>query len=936
MKKLKFFVILSAIIGALFLFGACGTGGTLSAPTNFDINEEDVLTWSEVKNVKVYYVEVLDATTEQLLKEGRERDEVYDLSDFDEGDYFIRVRAMGDGKTFQSSEWSELISFHKDYENRCLYKLINSRTEYELTRFTTRTPKMVLVEGTYLDKPVTRIADNAFFNSSIEEVEIRKNIKEIGHKAFQSCVKLKKVTLPVSLKSIGLYAFNSCRSLAEINIPADIERIEDFTFSYCIMLDEINLPEKLEYIGAEAFIGCSKLKTLVIPDFVQTIGEDAFAGLNSMETLTIGSGLKVISESAFYSCESLKTVTFSDENNVKTIETSAFKETGLESITLPEGLESIGDEAFKDCEVLATVKLPQSLNKMGEKVFTNTVLFNNQIESGFVYVDKWLTQVSIAKNATLKYLGSMPASQDPDKCHVFPEGTVGLAAKVFQPVSSTATTTLLNVTLPASMKYISEYAFAKCSNLRYFLASESGLVAISDRAFSESALNVMELPEGLESIGAYAFYKSNVVNVEGLIPESVKSIGTYAFYKTKLWNDAEPNAVVYADNWVVGYKGSVTGVVLNSGTKGISDYAFYQSSVTGVANLDKVTIIGRGAFYECADLGVISLANKLTRIEDYAFYKSGLLEITLRNELEYIGRSAFYACNNLTKIDMAKTKISSIGDYAFYRCEYLQEFSLPTKGSWDIKIGNYAFYKCMRLESVALPDNVVSVGEKCFYKCTALQSVTIGNGLKEIGDYMFSGCSALEMIVLSDGVEEIGNYAFYKATGLRLLSLGRNVKSIGNYAFYGAENLSRLYIPESVSYVGKYAFKGCTALQSVTVSANVLEMGSHVFYGCSNATIYSDCAKKPDGWNKRWNSSYRSVVWGCTLSDDGSYVTQVTIQENTLENVKAESAFAAPIRSDKQFKCWATAPVEVEAEKTYLATEIVNAPVGVTLYAIWK
>ena len=58
------------------------------------------------------------------------------------------------------------------------------------------------------------------------------------------------------------------------------------------------------------------------------------------------------------------------------------------------------------------------------------------------------------------------------------------------------------------------------------------------------------------------------------LPSTVTSIGTNAFYNTGIWDNAGNDSIVYADNWVVGYKGTISGnITLNAGTVGIADYA---------------------------------------------------------------------------------------------------------------------------------------------------------------------------------------------------------------------------------------------------------------------------------------------------------------------------------------------------------------------------
>ena len=51
-----------------------------------------------------------------------------------EGDYIIKIKALGKTKGTSDSDWSEQYSFHKEYETGCKYVLINGGTEYEVNR----------------------------------------------------------------------------------------------------------------------------------------------------------------------------------------------------------------------------------------------------------------------------------------------------------------------------------------------------------------------------------------------------------------------------------------------------------------------------------------------------------------------------------------------------------------------------------------------------------------------------------------------------------------------------------------------------------------------------------------------------------------------------------------------------------------------------------
>ena len=55
-------------------------------------------------------------------------------------------------------------------------------------------------------------------------------------------------------------------------------------------------------------------------------------------------------------------------------------------------------------------------------------------------------------------------------------------------------------------------------------------------------------------------------------------------------------------------------------------------------------------------------------------------------------------------------------------------------------IGDYAFYKCSGLTSVTIPNSVTSIGERAFEDCSGLTSVTIPNSVTSIGESAFEDC----------------------------------------------------------------------------------------------------------------------------------------------------------------------------------------------------
>ena len=85
---------------------------------------------------------------------------------------------------------------------------------------------------------------------------------------------------------------------------------------------------------------------------------------------------------------------------------------------------------------------------------------------------------------------------------------------------------LREIDIPSSVKEIDGFMF--CNNLRKVIL-HSGVRKIRDYAFRFcKRLATINFPEGLETIGARAFYPSRMVNV--VFPNSLKRIGTEAFY----------------------------------------------------------------------------------------------------------------------------------------------------------------------------------------------------------------------------------------------------------------------------------------------------------------------------------------------------------------------------------------------------------------------
>ena len=161
--------------------------------------------------------------------------------------------------------------------------------------------------------------------------------------------------------------------------------------------------------------------------------------------------------------------------------------------------------------------------------------------------------------------------------------------------------------------------------------------------------------------------------------------------------------------------------------------------------------------------------------------------------------------------------------------------------------------------------------------------------------------------------------------------IGKGVTEIGDYAFSGIL-AEKIVIPSNVTKIGSYAFRNTTAM-SFVLSNGITEAGDHLFFGNENATIYIEGAVAGDGWSEKWNSLFRPVVYGCTLSEDKSYVVSVTVTDKTFANTLAEGGIKAPLRDGYEFVGWSyseNGEAEISAEK------LSEVRPGRTVYAIWR
>ena len=157
------------------------------------------------------------------------------------------------------------------------------------------------------------IGKEAFYQSSIESIDISSKIVLIDDSAFRWCLSLENIivstenenyqsidghlyskdgtklikyasgkedttfVVPSSVLVIGKYAFEYSIRLKKIEIPFGVTEIEDYAISWCYNIEEVLISNSVTSIGDGAFSYCYDCLTMiVIPNSVTTMGSGVF------------------------------------------------------------------------------------------------------------------------------------------------------------------------------------------------------------------------------------------------------------------------------------------------------------------------------------------------------------------------------------------------------------------------------------------------------------------------------------------------------------------------------------------------------------------------------------------------------------------------------------------------------------------------------------
>lgn len=336
------------------------------------------------------------------------------------------------------------------------------------------------------------------------------------------------LVLPDTLTDIG-GSLSGFKNVTEITIPGSV-KVFNATLQNMKQLKTLTFDEGVEEIASGSVVsGCKSLTTIHLPSSLQKLsGTGTFSGASALTDITLPEGIAITEGSTFSEC------------------------TSLESIELPASITTIPSSMFAGCSALERVTAKGTITAIGNGAFGSVTDWKDQ-----EIADTVLTEI-------------------PDLSQV-----TSIGDRAFYGCSALETVDLHSVT---TMGY---GAFQGCDALSGKI-DLSNLEVIPGHAFcyDPNITSVITCPT-LRSIGDWAFIWADISTIS--LPETLNSIGTYTFYKASLSGTvALPDSLTQLGASAFSGCEEVNAIQIGSGLKDIPANAF-----AGCTNLKTITVNNR-------------------------------------------------------------------------------------------------------------------------------------------------------------------------------------------------------------------------------------------------------------------------------------------------------------------------------------------------------
>ena len=422
-----------------------------------------------------------------------------------------------------------------------------------------------------------------------------------------------------------------------------------------------------------------------------------------IKKVIIKKGVTSVSYEAFALCKNLNSVTI--PSTVKTIGIRSFYGTKISKITVPSKTKTIGQGAFGSCKSLKTIVMPGDF-KLKLEEDTDDKLWYVTSDQSAVDTITFNTKLKLANVSYLSANNLVVAKNDPSYQSI--EGVI-------------------------------------------YTKDGKGIVRVPQKRTE------LKIKEGCTEFNLQSVLY-NSTDAEGddfnscsglkkiIIPASVQSIN-----KTKYKTDREDAANMHVNTIEIAAKDYSAKSLYALGSS-----LGKEITIESLMKLLPDQITYKDHMYITKDHGLLK-------------YDGDEENVEIPEEITWIAPEAFYKAysgNTTLKSVKLPSKITTIEENTFYRCE--------------------------KLESVVIPDQVTVIESGAFDECQSLKSVTFGKSLKEIKDHAF-GLTQIRNFTIPANIQKVGTYAFAAIKNIGTVTIEGSTKNIAADAFINSTGIKLVY-----------------------------------------------------------------------------------------------------------------------------------------------
>lgn len=496
-----------------------------------------------------------------------------------------------------------------------------------------------------------------------------------------------------------------------------------------------------------------------------------------------------------------------------TIESNALAGcSGIKNLVVPATVTTIGDNAFR---FVRHVEYHGSAPDI--YYYWNALSLNGVVDGNFAYPDESKTQLDACLDTDADGTVTIPASVKVISAYAFAELQNLLSINVPNTVDSLGVgafegcENLASATLPTGLKMINALLFTGCKSLKSFVVPDS-VEIIYILAFGNcSALSEVTFGYKTKKIVGTSFNKcTNLKKINSLAPVAPVLLNGDPFGKVK------------KDEVVV----TVPGGCMESYKENWTDFSNFKEVWNPKYNVFPYTYEDQTLYYR---LKTDTLTYQTYAIESYPVLTPSSIETVWDGYTKPVG----------------DVVIPSTIEY-------------NGKSYSVLDVGRGAFAYCDEITNVTVPDGVFKMGQAAFYKCPRLQSVKLPSTITEMDTRIFEDDSALVSINFPEGMTHIPYRTFFNCVSLPSINIPAGLTAIDNQAFCYCASLSSINIPKNVASIGEWAFFDCNALADITLACTTPPTAGEDTFNSYTATIHvpagtADSYRQQEIWGRFTN-----------------------------------------------------------------------------------